>query len=698
MSQSVKEFVRQSGVEVQSPNSNSNDNFARELEEAMNVETNAQREAIRRRESVARASSFFRAPVRTMRPVQVPQRLQENLINNQTYEPLSDEFTDVMSTARPRQDLEISKLNPGMFNATVDSGFGQKDTLIDIKKILLKIPLGRTSIGEGLYIDTKEIKGIYGQFKTGFSHTKESGPRGDINKDFHSAQFMLTLSNDIESKGATVNFYRNGKIRFSGGFVGTNISNQPELIRRFMVNAYTDRQPFFYNPFTYNNLSGQFRVNGTFKSLTRIAQNSSIYGMTRVSYEPELAPFLYAYFGDTKFILSGSGNVQISGAKNPSDMLASYDFGKKFVRDLNDRGEITVTGMFEKGIKTKVSKPKPKPKSKSVSKRKYTKRTLTRNQVNAIMINSKMCARMKKSELVDLARRMGVVNFRITTQGGSRLATKDEICARIKKKTGKENVTVNNKKLVGTGNTFRVGRKICTDMTKEQLVRVAGILKITLDEKETKKSICKKIEKVRNNLAKPKPKPIAPPKPTKRQVQREKKTTQVGVKRAEVMKKRGLDENSIRKDITKLYGDKWVKRYKPNINQDVRNMKSALNAITRGNKMGVPFKKNINETKKKVVNRWKMERRRELERKYLMNTVNVTSIANSLKNDYRRAAANYIMNQKTPPSKKKMDDYRKYWLKFRANVNANGQNPWNKVTKAARGRNFIPARARVEKV
>lgn len=235
-------------------------------------------------------------------------------------------------------------------------------------------------------------------------------------------------------------------------------------------------------------------------------------------------------------------------------------------------------------------------------------------------------------------------------------------------------------------------------MTKEQLVRVAGILKITLDEKETKKSICKKIEKVRNNLAKPKPKPIAPPKPTKRQVQREKKTTQVGVKRAEVMKKRGLDENSIRKDITKLYGDKWVKRYKPNINQDVRNMKSALNAITRGNKMGVPFKKNINETKKKVVNRWKMERRRELERKYLMNTVNVTSIANSLKNDYRRAAANYIMNQKTPPSKKKMDDYRKYWLKFRANVNANGQNPWNKVTKAARGRNFIPARARVEKV
>jgi len=35
MSQSVKEFVRQSGVQVQKSNSNSNDEFARELEENM---------------------------------------------------------------------------------------------------------------------------------------------------------------------------------------------------------------------------------------------------------------------------------------------------------------------------------------------------------------------------------------------------------------------------------------------------------------------------------------------------------------------------------------------------------------------------------------------------------------------------------------------------------------------------------------
>ena len=675
MSQRVKEFVRQSGVEVSNSNSN-DDNFARELEETM------------LRKERERAAGF-RTPPRPPR-VQVPQRLQQNLISNSNYEPLREEFADVKLTSNSEKminnmlrefeskALQTTKLNPGMFNATVDSGFGQKDVLVNLKTILSKGPLGKTPIGEGLYIDTREIKGLYGQFKTGFSHTREAGPKGDMNKNFFSAQLMLTLSNDIESKGATVNFYRNGKIRFSGGFVGTNIANQPELIRKFIVDTYTEKQPYFYNPFTYNNLSGQFRINGNFKSLTDIARNAERYGMTRVSYEPELAPFLYAYFGENKYILSASGNVQISGAKNPGDMLKAYDFGKKFVEDLDANDQINVTGVFEKGIKAGTkTKTKAKAKTPSKPKRKYAKRVLTTNQLNAIMIDSKMCARMKKPELVDLARRMGVVNFRMKVQDGSRVATKDEICTRIRNKTGKKNVTFKNTNknknvaLIGTNKNFKVGRKICGDMKKEELLRVAAILKIKPDENETKATLCKKIEQVRNNLAKPKPKPKSPPAPTKRQVQGTAANAKRNVKKAEVMKKRGLDENSIRKDLTKLYGDSWMKRYKPNLNQDVRNMKVALNSINKKNKTGVAFKKDIDVVKKTVVSRWKMERKRELERKYLMNAVSVNGITFNNRGDYRRAAANYIMSKKTPPSNKKMVEYRQYWLKFRANANSN---------------------------
>ena len=74
MSQRIKEFVSQSGVEVQSPNSNSNNEFAKELEDML-----IRKERMR--------AAGFRTPPRPVRPVptrqvQVPRRLQQNLINN----------------------------------------------------------------------------------------------------------------------------------------------------------------------------------------------------------------------------------------------------------------------------------------------------------------------------------------------------------------------------------------------------------------------------------------------------------------------------------------------------------------------------------------------------------------------------------------------------------------------------------------
>ena len=68
MSQSVKEFVRPSGVDVrQSPNNNSNNNnnFARELEmELERAERARAAERMARREDIARGQQFFREPTR----------------------------------------------------------------------------------------------------------------------------------------------------------------------------------------------------------------------------------------------------------------------------------------------------------------------------------------------------------------------------------------------------------------------------------------------------------------------------------------------------------------------------------------------------------------------------------------------------------------------------------------------------------
>lgn len=670
MSQKVKEFVRESGIEVSNSNSN-DDNFARELEEIM------------LRKERERAAGFRSPPRPRPRQVQVPQRLQRNLVNDQTFNEFADvnaekiannvlrEFEDMPNISNenakalfaPSTPLQFSKFNPGMFNANVDSGFAPKDTVVDLKKILVKKPLPKTPIGEGLYVDTKEIKGVYGQFKTGFSHTRNAGPKGSLNKNFASVQFMITLSNDTESKGGTVNIYRNGKIRFSSGFVGTNIANQPELLRRFIVNNYTERQLFLYNPFTYNNLSGKFRINGQFRSLPVIASRQRMYGMTNMSIIEELTPFLYVPIESATLIFSKSGNVQVVGAKTPGNMLKGYDTAKDLIEKLHDDDQVSVTGVFDGGVKATKSKPKKKIVS---PKRKYTKRNSNENE------------RMTKTELVALARRKGVVNFRTKEEGRSRIATKDEIRTRIKNISNKKNVTFKNTKknknvrLSGNGNIFRVGREICTNLKKDELIRITGILKIKLDEKETKKTLCKKIQTARNNLTKPKsPSPPPPPKPSKRQVQRTAANVKRNVMKAVVMKKRGLNENSIRKDITKLYGETWMKKYKPNLNQDVRNMKTALNAINKKNKAGIAFKKDLDKIKKNVVGRWKMERKRELERKYLMKIVSVNGIALNIVNDYRLAAANYIMSRKTIPSNSRMTEYKKYWLKFRANANSN---------------------------
>ena len=92
---------------------------------------------------------------------------------------------------------------------------------------------------------------------------------------------------------------------------------------------------------------------------------------------------------------------------------------------------------------------------------------------------------MPKPELVDLAKKMGVVGITASTKKG-------EICEKIKKISGVKSATFRNTQkkknvaLVGSGNNFKVGRATCTGYSKTELLRVAGILNIKLDAKETK--------------------------------------------------------------------------------------------------------------------------------------------------------------------------------------------------------------------
>lgn len=635
MSQQLREFVKQSGVEVRPANSPSS------------VSTTASNNALIR--NIEAEMGF-------------PPRLEKNIMSNENYGEFAefvtlsnsnDNANNIIAMAeKPATSpiaFKVSKLNPGMFNATVNKDFSA-ETRINLKKILLKSPLPKTPIGEGLYIDTKEINGIYGRFTTGFSHTREYGKKGDLNKDFFTVQLKVIVSDGAESKGATVNFYKNGKIRFSGGFIGSNISNQPELIRRFMVNTYSEREAFLYSPFEYNNLSGQFRVNGVFKSMEALQRKLvSQYGASDVKYDPELSPFMYVTYKGHKYILAKSGNIQISGAPTPADMLVAYTDGSQLAKMLHEKGEITLTASVpNRLVKGKVTK---KPKV-----------VLSKKQAAALKIDAKQCMRMPKAELVDLAKKMGVVGITTSTK-------KQEICQKIKQISGVKTATFRNTQknknvaLVGSGNNFKVGRSTCTGYSKTELLRVAGILKIKLDPKETKATLCKKIEAARNAMLapKPKPKPKTPP-PTRK----EKATQKQKEKVQEVYKKRGLNDNTIRRDIVKLYGKRWMTRYKnvmPSFNSDVQEMKTRLNGLKNVNKKGIPFKKDVDALKKKLVNKWKSERARNLEMKVIRNQLNVVGVPNALVSQYRNAATNYIMTK--GPTMKELEKYKKTWINLR---------------------------------
>jgi hypothetical protein len=372
---------------------------------------------------------------------------------------------------------------------------------------------------------------------------------------------------------------------------------------------------------------------------------------------------MYVHYKGHKYIFSQSGNVQISGAPNPADMLVAYNDGIELVKVMNTEGDVVVTGEVPKKLTKGVRVPQkrgPKKKSGPAAPKKK------RNNVLNIQINGIQCMRFSKPELVDFAKKLGVVGITQSTK-------KEEICKKINLVVNKNSTTFKNTnkkrnvKLSGSNKNFKVGKSKCMNYDKTELLRVAKILKIQLDEKETKVTLCKKIEKARNTMIAPKPK--TPPPPPKRVVRQQKVEQKKVVKTEQVMKKRGLDDNTIRKDIIKLYGKRWMDRYKnvmSSLNSDVREMTIRLGQIRGGNKMGIPFKKNVDDVKKNLVNKWKRERTRNLEKKVILNKLNVNGIPRNMVAAYKVGVVNYIMIHK--PTKEKLTKYKKTWLNNKKNT------------------------------
>lgn len=598
---------------------------------------------------------------------QFPNRLRNTVINNQNMGDFAQFVTlNNINTNNNTNSLTLSGLNLGMFNATVNKDF-DAEARVDLKQILKSVPLGKTSIGQGLYIDTKDIVGVYGRFASGFSHTKEYGMKGDINLNFFTVQIKFSITNGTETNGGTVNFYKNGKIRFSGGFIGKGdeIDNQPELIRRFMVKNYTKRPAFFYNPFEYNNLSAQFRINGIIRNMNNLHANSRKYGFTSV-YDPELSPMMYVTYDNHKYIVAKSGAIQISGAKSPKGLNDAYRKARELFEMLNTKGELNLTV----NVPNKVAKPKktnastcPKsrrppckpgfevrknpqgnkccykiPKKETIRKPRNNANELTYGKNGQLMIGKKKCETLTKSMLLDMAKKLGVV-------GAKDKDKKERLCAMIKQ--------------FSFGNeSFKVQNKPCISYKKNELIAIAMSNGIEVNNNDTIKTLCEKLKlkKVQMNAN------VINARRVNKELNVElRKEAKIGA----VEQKRKLNMAGIRNDIVKLYGPRWMKKYGKvmDINSDVQEMSNVLNDASKEreltNKMGVLKKMPANDIKRGIVSDWKQSRFVEYDKKLIVNEYG----------KHGNAVVNYILNRN--PTKAQIKKFIENYKKTRSNLSKN---------------------------
>jgi len=537
----------------------------------------------------------------------------------------------IQTTPSKKGGLKIGKFHPGMYNVLVNKKFSKDEKRVDLQYILKQKPKGHAQIAPGLTLDLNEIKGYYGRFQTGAIHTSNFGLKGDLNKEFFSVQLSGYTMDGTERKNFTFVIYSNGKIRFSGGFLGSsNLKKQPEALRKYLIDTYTQKQGFLYNEIEYNNIAGFFNTNVNF-DLTRISQQNPVKAQS-ISYESELTPFLYMTYKDHNFVLStksgklGSGVVQVQGESDPDDLENAYKVGVDMIKLLHVLGY--TMGLVNRNVnlpKLPIMKsvkastcPKPRrppckdgfevrknpqgseccfkiPKKRGTTKKKTTPKnvSISYDKDGTMKIGGRKCDRLTKPVLLDVAKKLGVVGVRQKN-------TKNVICSAL------------DAIEKGTSN-LKIDGKLCRKMKKDQLVAMALSKGITIDDKDTVKMLCDKLQDKPNS-----PNSLANEMEYALKMRRSRNATN---------QKRRLNDTGIRNDLVKMYGKKWMTKYGKvmDLDKNVRDVKRELNKAEKNNSLNVTTRNGVirkmvaNDIKKAMVKDMKLNQENTLKKKLLRN-------------------------------------------------------------------------------
>lgn len=500
--------------------------------------------------------------------------------------------------ARNLSKLDVTPLQLGFFNSLINGDFNSRTKRIDLIHIYNKSPHDRRRILDTNFdIEISSIKLYYGRMKVGAEHAL-TGKFGNLKNNVNYTYAQISgrvFSNDAEPRGITFKIYNNGKIHFSGGILNNDIS-QPSKVRKYIVDNYTKREQFLYNPIKYNNTVGTFKINGAI-SLSKVSYALRKSGKTE--YEPELRAALKMKYLGYSFQLFTSGNIQILGIDSLSDMQFAYNAGVALAQELYVMGFVSPKTTALKLPAVKKRSKEAVVTNKSLSNIGYNSRNTIKEPKkiskkfpndHRIKVGKKVCSSYPKQELVAVAKKIGIVDIKSTT-------TREQICQKIRDRV--------------FGN-FKVKNKPCLAYTKAQLVPIAVAKGISVSDTDTVDVICRKLN-------------LPPPKaPTKKEIKQKKKQENKVVKNKKTMEKRRLTNKAIKEDLIKLYGKRWMTKYKnvmPSINNDVAELKKLINSLNiKKNKSGVPLKMQVNELKKNTVRTWKIDRMKKLDNK--LNALN----------------------------------------------------------------------------
>ena len=210
------------------------------------------------------------------------------------------------------------------------------------------------------------------------------------------------------------------------------------------------------------------------------------------------------------------------------------------------------------------------------------------------------CERLTKPVLLEVAKKLGVVGVKNKNK-------KQDICKALD--------------TIEKGNSqYKIDNKLCREMKKEQLIALAISKGISINDTDTVKILCQKLQN----------KPNTPNSPNALANELEKILLNKKKKenRANKNIKRKINNTSIKNDLVKLYGKKWMKQYGNvmNLNKNVREVKNKLTNMENKKQSvssnGIIKKMAADKIKKNMVKNWKLDKQQELKKLLLQKEAN----------------------------------------------------------------------------